>query len=90
MPERPVSDPERESREALERVRRDSETYGSSSLGRAGRRLRDHLAATDAVGDAEGGRTDPVELWGRRIGRALSVVGFVGLSLWLAFQLKLL
>jgi hypothetical protein len=90
VPDRSPPDPERESRAALERVRRDSETYGSSSLGRAGRRLRDHLAATDAVGDAEGGRTDPVELWGRRIGRALSVVGFVGLSLWLAFQLKLL
>jgi hypothetical protein len=81
---------ERESREALERVARDSETFATSSLGRAGRRFRDHLAAKDAIGDAEGGGTDPVELWGRRIGRALSVLGFIGLSLWLAVQLKLL
>ncbi|MET0745268.1 MAG: hypothetical protein ABWY78_18000 [Microvirga sp.] len=90
MPDRPPSDPERESRETLERVRRESGTYASSSIGRAGERLRDHLSARDAVGDAEGGGTDPLELWGRRIGRALSVVGFIGLSLWLAFQLKLL
>jgi hypothetical protein len=81
---------ERESREALERVTRDSETFLSSSLGRAGQRFRDHLGARDAVGAAEDGGTDPVELWGRRIGRALSVVGFIALSLWLAVQLKLL
>ncbi|MBM6593984.1 hypothetical protein [Microvirga pudoricolor] len=87
MAQQPLTDPERESREALERVRRDSETFAASSLGRAGGRLRDHLAARDAIGDAEGGGTDPIELWGRRIGRALSVVGFIALSLWLAHQL---
>jgi hypothetical protein len=81
------SDREQESRAALERVRRDSETFASSSLGRVGERVRDHLTARDAIGDAEGGGTDPVELWGRRIGRALSVIGFIALSLWLAHQL---
>ena len=40
-------------------------------------------AAKDAVGAAEGGGTDPIELWGRRIGRALSLVGVVVLALWL-------
>ncbi|NNC01066.1 hypothetical protein HI113_45225, partial [Corallococcus exiguus] len=55
---------ERESREALERVARDSETLGSSSMSRVGRRLQDHFSAKDAVGDAEGGGTDPIEVWG--------------------------
>jgi hypothetical protein len=42
------------------------------------------------VGTADGGGTDPMELWGRRIGRALSVVAFVVLSLWLLSQLGML
>ncbi len=95
---------EDEAREALERVARDSETLGTSSLARIGRRLGDHFAARDAVGtgrdkpgtgrDAPGterdGGTDPIELWGRRIGRGLSLVGFVVLTLWLLAQLKLI
>jgi hypothetical protein len=39
------------------------------------------------VDDAQGGVADPIELWGRRIGRILSLVGVVVLGLWLAFQL---
>jgi hypothetical protein len=81
---------EDEAREALERVARESETLGASSLARAGRRLGDHFSGRDAVGAEPGGGTDPVELWGRRIGRALSVVGFVALTLWLLVQLKLI
>ena len=77
---------EREAREALERVARESETIGSSSLARAGRRLGGHFAGKDAIGDADGG-TDPIELWGRRIGRALSLVGVVVLTAWLGVQL---
>jgi ferric-dicitrate binding protein FerR (iron transport regulator) len=78
---------ERESREALDRVRRDSETVGSSSMARLGRRLGDHLGGQDAVG--EDGTADPIELWGRRIGRSLSIIAFIALSLWLAHQLRL-
>lgn len=81
---------EREAREALERVARDSETVGTSSLARTGRRLTDHFGGRDAVGTADGGGTDPIELWGRRIGRALSVVAFVVLTLWLLSQLGIL
>jgi hypothetical protein len=81
-------DREEQAREALERVRRESETLGSSSLSRMGRRVGDHLSARDAVGEAEGGKTDPVELWGRRIGRSLSVVGVIVLAVWLAVQLN--
>jgi len=79
---------EKQSREALERVARESETIGTSSLARVGRRLGDHFAGADAVGDAGGG-TDPVEIWGRRIGRALSLLGVVVLGYWLGAQLRL-
>lgn len=85
-----MSDQEREAREVLERVRRDSETVGSSALARIGNRARDHFGGRDAVGTGEEGGTDPVELWGRRIGRALSLVGVVILALWLLVQLRLL
>ncbi len=78
----------REAREALERVARDSETIGTSSLARIGRRVTDHFAANDAVGETEGG-TDPVELWGRRIGRALSLVGVIVLAYLVGAQLRL-
>jgi hypothetical protein len=50
-------------------------------------RLSDHFSGRDAVDDAQGGVADPIELWGRRIGRILSLVGVVVLGLWLAFQL---
>jgi len=79
---------QREAREALDRVRQDSETVGSSSMARLGRRLGHHLGGQDAVGGD--GSTDPIELWGRRIGRSLSIVAFVALSLWLAYQLRLI
>ena len=79
-----------EAREALERVQRDTETLGSSALARMGRRAGDHLSARDAVGASEGGETDPIELWGRRIGRVLSLIGVVVLGVWLLVQLDIL
>jgi hypothetical protein len=85
-----TSEQDREAREALEGVRRDSETVGSSSLARMSHRVQDHFAGKDAIGADPHGGTDPIELWGRRIGRALSLVGVVVLALWLAVQLRLL
>ncbi len=79
----------REARDALERVRRESESLGTSALARAGRRLGAHLSAQDAVGEAGPGRTDPIELWGRRIGRGLSLVGALLLAWYLGVQLRL-
>jgi hypothetical protein len=81
-------DRQKQSREALEGVARDSETIGSSALARSARRIGDHFAAKDAIGAGEGGQTDPAELWGRRIGRALSLLGVVALSYWLGVQAK--
>jgi ferric-dicitrate binding protein FerR (iron transport regulator) len=80
---------EREAREALERVRRDTETVGSSALARMSRRAQDHFGASDAP-VTEDGQADQIELWGRRIGRALSLVGVVVLALWLLVQLRIL
>ena len=79
---------EREAREALARVQRDTETVGSSALSRMSRRAQEHFGGRDALGSD--GETDPVELWGRRIGRALSLVGVVILALWLLAQLRIL
>jgi hypothetical protein len=81
---------EKEARDALERVHRDSQTVGASALAQLGRRAGRHFGGQDAIGAGEGGSTDPVELWGRRIGRFLSVIAFVLLSLWLLHQLELL
>jgi hypothetical protein len=81
---------EREAREALERVQRDAETFGSSALARMSRRAQEHFGGRDAIGAAEDGGTDPIELWGRRIGRALSLVGVALLALWLLVQLDIL
>jgi hypothetical protein len=72
---------EREAREALERVARDSENVGGSSMARVTGRLRDHFSGANAIGQGEGGSTDLAEVWGRRIGRAISVVLFIVL-LW--------
>ena len=68
---------EREAQKALERVERDAEVIGRSSFARAASKARDHLTGADAD------RNDPAELWGRRVGRALSVIAFVALAAWL-------
>lgn len=82
-------DREREAREALERVQRDTDSVGSSSLARMTRRAQDHFSGRDAIG-ADDGETDPVELWGRRIGRVLSLIGVIVLAIWLLVQLRIL
>lgn len=71
-------DAARAAREALARAEAEGETVGGSALARAARRAGEHFAARDAAG-----ATDPIELWGRRIGRALSLLGVIGLSLYL-------
>lgn len=58
----------------------------ASALARAGRRVTRHFDGRDP-GDPSGG-TDPIELWGRRIGRLLSLAGVVGLTVWLGLQLS--
>lgn len=74
----------REALEALDAVRRHDEGVVSSAFVRAARRATDHFAAKDAASDAAG---DPIELWGRRIGRTLSLAGVIVLSIYLFFVL---
>jgi len=79
---------ERRAKGALEGVERDAETLGGSGVARAGRRLGRHFSGGDAPVEADGA-ADWAELWGRRIGRALSLVGVVVLAYLLGVQLKL-
>jgi hypothetical protein len=86
-----MSDPrqreEDERREALRTLDslRDSDTFATSALARTARRATDHFAARDAMNDAVGpdGSVDKIELWGRRIGRGLSLAGLVVLAIYL-------
>lgn len=78
----PKIDPDDERRQAeraLERLRHEP-TFAGSSLAAAGRRAADHFAGKDAT-DAE--PPDTVELWGRRIGRTLSLAGCIALAIYL-------
>ena len=70
---------EDERREALATLDslRDSDTFASSALARTARRATDHFAGKDAAAE------DRNELWGRRIGRGLSLAGFVALAIYL-------
>lgn len=86
---REVQSGEVQSREVLARLGGEGGGAGESALARAARRAGDHLSARDAHGQAEGGGTDPVELWGRRIGRGLSIVGAIVLAYLLGVQLRL-
>lgn len=69
----------REAERILEGVERDTETIGRSSMSRVGERTRDHFLGKDA--DPE----DFAELWGRRIGRALSLAAVIALFFYLLF-----
>lgn len=73
---------EEEARKALERVAVDSEVIGQSTLARTVNRARSHMAADEADPD------DKVELWGRRTGRALSLIAFLVLAVWLVGYLR--
>jgi hypothetical protein len=73
----------REAEQILEDLKRRGPSFAGSSLADAARRAVDHFGGKDAVGAAEGGGTDPIELWGRRIGRILSLIVFVALAIYL-------
>ena len=88
-----MSDPrqreEEQRREALRTLEtlRDSDTFATSALARTARRASDHFAARDATKDAVApdGSVDRIEQWGRRIGRGLSLAGFLALAIYLYF-----
>ena len=56
-------------------------TFAGSALAEAARRTADHFAAKDVSGERTS--PDPIELWGSRIGRALSLAACIGLGIYL-------
>ena len=68
---------EKEAKRIISRVELESETVGSSSLARSAQKTRDHFSGKDADPD------DPIEKWGTRIGRGLSVIIVVALVSYL-------
>jgi hypothetical protein len=80
---------EKQRREALESLRQlgERDTFATSALARTAQRATDHFAARDAMADARaaGGSVDRIELWGRRIGRGLSLLGLIVLAIFLYF-----
>jgi hypothetical protein len=73
----------REALDALDKLKRDRAPLAGSSLADAARRAARHFAAADAIGPD--GARDPIELWGRRIGRTLSLLAVIALSIYLYF-----
>jgi hypothetical protein len=71
-------DPTDDPKTILDRVARETETLGTSALARASA----HLSGRDAPPDS------PAELWGRRIGRALSVLFAIYLVISLVTMLR--
>lgn len=70
-------DSDAESRRIIERVARETDPGGASFLARTARGARDHVTAADAD------RSDPIEYWGTRIGRAAGLLIAIGLLIWL-------
>jgi ferric-dicitrate binding protein FerR (iron transport regulator) len=68
---------QREAQQTLDRLQRDGGAFLASAL----RRAAAHLSARDAVGPD--GTADPIEVWGRRIGRTLSLLGVLALAIYL-------
>lgn len=75
----PPDDAQREAQATLKAAQ--SQTFAESALAQAAQRTGDHFAGRDAHDPPD----DAVELWGRRIGRALSLLGVIGLAIYLFF-----
>jgi len=74
-------DNDSESRRIIERVARETDPGGTSFIARTAKGARDHVTAADAD------RSDPIEVWGTRIGRVLGLLIAIGLLIWLVFYI---
>jgi hypothetical protein len=74
---------EEQRREALASLKSlgESDTFATSVLARTAKQATDHFAGRDAIEPDDA--VDRIELWGRRIGRALSLAGFLALAVYL-------
>jgi hypothetical protein len=72
----PVEDErKREARRILNRVERESEQVGTSSMARTANKVRRHFLGTETPAD------DHIEILGKRIARGLAIVAFVALAI---------
>jgi cytochrome c-type biogenesis protein CcmH/NrfG len=78
MAQSPHERDEAQRREALRTLEtlNERDTFATSVLARTAQRAADHFGARDAG-------EDRIELWGRRIGRGLSLAGLVALAIYL-------
>lgn len=72
----------REARRTLDRIGQEGGLSATPAMKSAANSVRDHFSAADAD------KTDPAELWGTRIARALALVALVGLVWFLFGQLS--
>jgi hypothetical protein len=79
MAEAPKPDETQREAEAALRDVGQSQTFAQSALAKAAHRTGEHFAGRDPNDPPD----DAVELWGRRIGRALSLAGVIGLAIYL-------
>ena len=68
---------EEEARRIIERVNRETETVGTSSMLKASNKVRDHYGAADVDQD------NRIEVLGTRIGRTLGLLFFIGLLIYM-------
>ncbi|MDZ7822909.1 MAG: hypothetical protein U5K75_01930 [Ahrensia sp.] len=73
----PDDESAREAERVLKRVAQESEVLGTSSFARTANKTLEHFAGAD--GDQE----DKAEVWGKRVGRFLSLIVFIVLAIWL-------
>lgn len=67
-------------RRDLDRLAQEGGLSASPALRNKATSVRDHFTAADAD------PADPIEIWGTRIARALALVGFILLAVWLYFR----
>jgi hypothetical protein len=72
---RPKDESAREARRILNRVERESEKVGTSSMARTANKVRDHFLGEEIPQD------DHIERLGKRIARGLAILAFFGLAL---------
>ena len=81
VPEEKESDRQRESRQILERVSRETDSSGFANLGSAVEAVRRRVEAGTPP------EVDPIEYWGTRIGRGLGFLITGVIVLWLVAYL---
>lgn len=67
----------RKAKRELEKLSEDGGLLSAPRLKAKSKTVKGHFGADDV--DAN----DPVELWGTRIARSLSLLAFIGLAIWL-------